>query len=138
MPGSSLWLLPPSTHPLHSILTSLIHQTSSHFSSPHHFIPHITLTSEISPTTYSSNPQTFLNNFTFPPVSSIKVRFERLQSEDVFVRKLYIKIEKDESGGLLELGKVARKSVQGFEGEDGDGKAEAWAKDVWNPHLSLL
>ncbi|KAF2018732.1 2, 3 cyclic phosphodiesterase [Aaosphaeria arxii CBS 175.79] len=132
MPGSSLWLLPPSTHPLSTILPTLIDKTSTHFSSPHRFIPHVTLTSEIDPSTYSPNPQQWLDSLPFPSASSATVKFGRLRSEDVFVRKLYIGVEK---AGVKQIGKVTRQRVKGFEGEV---EAERWAKEKYGPHLSLL
>lgn len=133
MPGSSLWLLPPKSHPLNDILSSLIDQTSSRFSSPHKFIPHVTLTSEISPSTYSSDPQKWLDSLQLPTPSLVQVRFEKLASEDVFVRKLYIKCNKTE--GLEKLAARCRLKVVGFEGED---IATNWAMEKYNPHLSLL
>ncbi|KAF1911704.1 2',3'-cyclic-nucleotide 3'-phosphodiesterase [Ampelomyces quisqualis] len=133
MPGSSLWLLPPKSHPLNKILTSLIDRTSSRFSSPHIFIPHVTLTSEISPSTYSADPQKWLDSLQLPQPSSLQVRFEKLASEDVFVRKLYIKCSKTD--GLLSLAATCRLQVDGFGEEE---KATNWATEKYNPHLSML
>ena len=69
----------------------------------------------------------------------VYVKFDKLQSEDVFVRKLYIKCLKTagETGenGLKELGKVARKNVAGYED---DGEARKWVEEKWVPHVSLL
>lgn len=61
------------------------------------------------------------------------MKFEKLASEDVFVRKLYIKCEKAE--GLKKLALVCRREVEGF--GEGD-KAGQWAAEKYNPHLSLL
>lgn len=133
MPGSSLWLLPPDDHPLQDALTTLIKQTSAHFKSPHLFIPHITLTSEISPEMYGEDPQAWLDSLPIVSKRELSIRFEKIDSEDVFFRKLYIKCEK--LGGLEKLAKVCRKQVRGFED---DAKAVEWVKNVYNPHLSLL
>jgi 2',3'-cyclic-nucleotide 3'-phosphodiesterase len=133
MPGSSLWLLPPSDHPLKSILPTLISQTSNHFNSPHSFIPHITLTSEIPPSLYGSDPQAWLDSLALPEAGDMQVTFEELCSEDVFVRKLYIRCDKTDK--LMKLGAMCRQTVGGFEDET---KAEKWAKEAYNPHLSLL
>jgi 2',3'-cyclic-nucleotide 3'-phosphodiesterase len=133
MPGSSLWLLPPSDHPLNSILPTLISQTSNHFNSPHSFIPHVTLTSEISPSRYGPDPQAWLDSLELPEVGDVQIDFKELCSEDVFVRKLYIRCEKTEK--LTKLGTMCRTAVEGFEDER---KAEKWSKDVYDPHLSLL
>ncbi|AEO64410.1 uncharacterized protein THITE_2126759 [Thermothielavioides terrestris NRRL 8126] len=82
MPGSSLWLVPPPTHPLHDILTTLITRTlparfpletsSSPAVAPHFFAPHVTLTSEIAPAQYNDNggPQAWLDSLPFPSSSS--------------------------------------------------------------------
>jgi 2',3'-cyclic-nucleotide 3'-phosphodiesterase len=63
----------------------------------------------------------------------VRVQLEKVASEDVFVRKLYIKCKKAE--GLEKLAAVCRQQVEGFEDAS---KAEGWASDKYNPHLSLL
>ncbi|EAT85717.1 2',3'-cyclic-nucleotide 3'-phosphodiesterase [Parastagonospora nodorum] len=133
MPGSSLWLLPPKSHRLNSILPTLIDQTSSHFGSAHRFLPHVTITSEISPSTHSPNPQAWLDSLEISSGDKIEVMFEKLASEDVFFRKLYIKCHKTE--GLKKLAVLCRREVEGF-GEERE--AAKWATESYNPHLSLL
>ncbi|KAF2266780.1 2',3'-cyclic-nucleotide 3'-phosphodiesterase [Lojkania enalia] len=132
MPGSSLWLLPPTSHPLNAILASLIQKVSAHFGSPHVFLPHVTLTSEIQPSSYSLDPQKWLNQIEFPEGKYVHVKFGRLNSEDVFVRKLYIKVSKS---GVDKLGKTARMTVNGYEDEEA---AKKWTEEKYVPHLSLL
>lgn len=133
MPGSSLWLLPPRSHPLNALLTTLIDQTSSHFRSTHRFLPHVTLTSDVNATRYGSDPQTWLDSLSFSSTNSVGVDFQKLASDNVFVRKLYVKCASTE--GLMYLAAVCRTQVEGF----GDGeKARAWAEENYNPHLSLL
>ncbi|KAF2447991.1 hypothetical protein P171DRAFT_429577 [Karstenula rhodostoma CBS 690.94] len=63
MPGSSLWLLPPRGHPLDAALSTLIAQTAAHFGSPHTFLPHVTLTSEIAADVVSTTPPTTRKRF---------------------------------------------------------------------------
>jgi len=133
MPGSSLWLLPPADHPLNDVIPSLIDKTSKQFNSPHRFLPHVTLTSEISPSKYGSNPQAWLDSLNLPAGQNVKVAFERLGSEDVFFRKLYIKCEKHE--GLNQLAKQCRQQVNGFAEE---AEASSWAEEQYMPHLSLM
>jgi 2',3'-cyclic-nucleotide 3'-phosphodiesterase len=133
MPGSSLWLLPPKSHPLNSILSGLIQQIPSRFESPHRFLPHVTITSEISPSTYSSDPQAWLDSLDLPSALAVRVRLGRLASEDVFFRKLYITCAKGE--GLEELALLCRQEVEGFKDEK---LAEAWASEKYIPHLSLM
>ncbi|CAI6247256.1 unnamed protein product [Periconia digitata] len=131
MPGSSLWLLPPQSHPLTPLLTQLIRQTSSHFNSPHLFIPHITLTSEIDPRTYEPSPQEWLDSLPLLNSREVVVRLGQLCSEDVFFRKLYSLVQKNDA--ITELGRLARENVQKEEGDKAD-----WAKNTYMPHLSLL
>jgi 2',3'-cyclic-nucleotide 3'-phosphodiesterase len=133
MPGSSLWLLPPKAHPLNSILSTLINQTSLRFGSAHRFLPHVTITSEISPSQYSSDPQAWLDSLKLPPGGEVEVKFEKLASEDVFVRKLYIKCNL--AAGLKHLVMVCRREVEGFGNEE---EAAKWTSEKYNPHLSLL
>ncbi|KAF2637992.1 2, 3 cyclic phosphodiesterase [Massarina eburnea CBS 473.64] len=145
MPGSSLWLLPPPTHPLTPHLTSLIRKTSSHFSSPHLFLPHVTLTSGIEPKVYAGGAQAWLDGLPFLAGGSegdVVVRLEGVRSEDVFVRKLYVKVRKEgvEAEGLRGLaGVVRREGVMGGKGEaEAEAEAERWVREVYRPHLSLL
>lgn len=133
MPGSSLWLLPPANHALNNVLPALIDKTSSQFGSPHRFLPHVTLTSEILPSRYGSDAQGWLDSLNLDPGSDVRVNFEHLGSEDFFFRKLYIKCEKDD--GLRKLAKECRKQVEGFSDEK---KAEDWSNESYMPHLSLM
>ncbi|KAI4945949.1 2',3'-cyclic nucleotide 3'-phosphodiesterase [Alternaria rosae] len=133
MPGSSLWLLPPADHALSEVLPRLIDKTSKQFGSPDRFIPHVTLSSNITASKHEPDPQAWLDSLDLPPIKDVLVKFERLGSEDVFFRKLYIKCEKSE--GIRQLAKQSRKQVDGFEEES---KAKVWAEDEYNPHLSLM
>lgn len=132
MPGSSLWLLPPEGHPLYAILTTSISQTSTHFSSPHLFLPHITLTSNISPSTHSPNPQQWLDSLQLPAAITVRAKFGKLNSEDVFFRKLYIQVGKD---GVADIAKAARGTVDGYQDEE---VVQKWVDLEYVPHLSLL
>jgi 2',3'-cyclic-nucleotide 3'-phosphodiesterase len=112
MPGSSLWLLPPANHPLNDILPTLIDKTSKQFNSPHRFLAHITLTSEISPSKYGSDPQAWLDSLSLPASKDVNIEFEPLESDE-----------------------QCRQQVQSF--EEG-AKARSWAEEQYMPHLSLL
>jgi 2',3'-cyclic-nucleotide 3'-phosphodiesterase len=133
MPGSSLWLLPPADHPLNEVLPRLIDKTSEQFHSPHRFLHHVTLTSEISPSKYGSDPQAWLESLDLPAGNDVRITFERLGSDDAFYRKLYIKCEKNE--GIKQLAHQCRKHVDGFEEEN---KLKAWTEEQYMPHLSLM
>ncbi|KAF2804792.1 2, 3 cyclic phosphodiesterase [Mytilinidion resinicola] len=132
MPGSSLWLLPPSSHPLNLLLTSLISKTNARFNSPYTFLPHVTLTSDIPSSAYSSDPQAWLDELAknFPPAADVSVQFEKLEVGSIFVKKITVRVRKDGVRGLAE---TARGVV-----EAGDGEAEKWAEEAYLPHLSLL
>lgn len=134
MPGSSLWLLPPETHPLNEVLTTLIKRVSSQFGSSDLFIPHVTLTADlVSPSSYGSDPQQWLDSLTLPAADQVRVEFEKLNSEDVYFRKLYIKCTK--TAGLKSLATVCRKQVANHEDEP---TARKWVEGTYNPHVSLL
>lgn len=134
MPGSSLWLLPPESHPLNEKLVSLISSTASRFGSADLFIPHITLTSDlVNPASYGSEPQIWIDSLDLPGGDNVRVEFDKLSSEDVYFRKLYIKCHK--SKGLKALATVCRKQVADHEHED---TARKWAEETYNPHVSLL
>ncbi|KAK4099463.1 2, 3 cyclic phosphodiesterase [Parathielavia hyrcaniae] len=166
MPGSSLWLLPPESHPLHQILTTLITSTlpatfplesSSTDTSvaPHYFPAHVTLTSGIDPAAaYGDEPQRWLDAIPFPPPPSskakVKVRFAGpdVVSQDVFFRRCFVRVRFD---GVRELAGVARAVAVLGEGVDvdvawegevrfGEG-TEKWLsewREEFGPHLSLM
>lgn len=133
MPGSSLWLLPPGSHPLNDVLTSLIKRTASKFGSATLFIPHVTLTSDIGSSTYGLEPQRWIETLDLPAGRDVEVKFEELDSEDVLVRKLYIRCEK--TAGLKALATACRKEVAYHNDK---GTAGTWADKTYNPHVSLL
>ncbi|KAK0616739.1 2',3'-cyclic-nucleotide 3'-phosphodiesterase [Immersiella caudata] len=146
MPGSSLWLLPPPSHPLHSILSTLITTTlpslflsesSSSTLAPHFFTPHMTLTSEISPSVYGKSPQAWLDSIPFPPTSEVHVRFKDVTTQDVFYRRCYLRVRVE---GVREVVGIAR--ARGVEGEDEVGeKTRRWVEwwmEEYGPHVSLM
>jgi 2',3'-cyclic-nucleotide 3'-phosphodiesterase len=146
MPGSSLWLLPPPSHPLHSILSTLVTSTlpsllpaesSSSTLAPHFFHPHMTLTSEISPALYGDNPQEWLDSIPFPSTSQVRVRFKDVATQDVFFRRCYLRVGVE---GVREVVGIAR--ARGVEGENEVGEKtkrwiEWWLKE-YGPHVSLM
>ncbi|KAH7305521.1 2',3'-cyclic-nucleotide 3'-phosphodiesterase [Stachybotrys elegans] len=140
MPGSSLWLVPPTEHPLHKLLSDIIsHHLPAQFpelTGPT-FSPHMTLTSNIDPKTYGDDPQGWLDSIAWPDTSTVHVRLQSLKTEDVFFRRSYLKVEFE---GVREAAGVAR--ARGVIGEDSIGPAtESWLRE-WNlafgPHVSLI
>ncbi|KAK4449653.1 putative cyclic phosphodiesterase [Podospora aff. communis PSN243] len=146
MPGSSLWLLPPPSHPLHWILTTLITSTlpplfpaesSSSTLAPHFFHPHMTLTSEISPSLYGDNPQEWLDSIPFPSASEVRVRFRDVATQDVFFRRCYLRVGVEGVRGVVGIARA-----RGVEGEDEVGeKTRRWVEwwlGEYGPHVSLM
>lgn len=133
MPGSSLWLVPPESHPLHGSITSLITSIlpsrfpaeaggESNNNKPVLFAPHMTLTSEISPATYLDNndvtneqqqqgdnqnaaAQTWLNSLPLPPARDVRVRLLDVATQDVFFRRCFVRVGYE---GVREIVAVAR------------------------------
>ncbi|KAF1970306.1 2',3'-cyclic-nucleotide 3'-phosphodiesterase [Bimuria novae-zelandiae CBS 107.79] len=135
MPESSLWLLPPRAHRLDATLSSLIRDVGTRFGSTHVFLPHVTLTSEIAPSIYAADPQAWLDALPFPKGDDVSVKLGRLASEDVFVRKLYSRVEKE---GVRDLGRIARAPVEEAKELTEKMNVETWVEERWTPHLSLL
>ncbi|KAK3991464.1 putative cyclic phosphodiesterase [Cladorrhinum sp. PSN332] len=150
MPGSSLWLLPPPSHPLFPLLTSLIASTlPTHFPSltsspllpkPEYFSPHMTLTSDISPSLYSTQDgdgaQAWLDSIPFPPSSKVKIRFGRINSQDVFWRRCFISVGYE---GIRDV--VAKAREYGAEGVGEKEKVEKWLewwRAEFGGHVSLM
>ncbi|KAI3395070.1 hypothetical protein diail_1827 [Diaporthe ilicicola] len=142
MPGSSLWLTPSPTHPLHAVITKLIETTlPAHFPDesprPPTFSPHLTLTSGIDPSIYGDQPQKWLDSIPFPPALKTVVRFEHVKSQDVYFRRCYLECDFD---GARDVAAIAR--ARGVEGEDDVGpKTRSWLaewKEAFGPHVSLM
>lgn len=149
MPGSSLWLIPPATHPLHAILTTLITDTlpslllpppspsSSSSSLLPTFSPHLTLTSSIPPATYSPDPQAWLDSIPFPSSADVRVSLESVRTEDVFLRRCYLRAE---FAGVRDIAAAARAAGVESEGAVGAERTAAWLekwRTGFGPHVSL-
>jgi len=164
MPGSSLWLLPPPTHPLHTRLNSLItsllptyfpqESSSSPDVVPHYFAAHVTLTSNIPPSLYGSDPQGWLERaFAIKATELAKevyprVRFEKVDTQDVFFRRCFIRVGFE---GVRNLAGLARAVGVHDEGDsverngEGEvkfgGETEKWLgewREAFGPHVSLM
>ncbi|KAK4165614.1 putative cyclic phosphodiesterase [Cladorrhinum sp. PSN259] len=147
MTGSSLWLLPPPSHPLRPILTTLISQTvPQHFphltSSPHvpreFFTPHMTLTSDIAPSLYTSTagPQQWLDSIPFPAGKQVQVKFRRVRSQEVFYRRCFISVEYE---GVKDVVGISRE--YGVEGVGNKQKVKEWLewwRGEYGGHVSLI
>ncbi|KAK4170912.1 2',3'-cyclic-nucleotide 3'-phosphodiesterase [Triangularia setosa] len=148
MPGSSLWLTPPPTNPLYPILPKLISSTlpakfpseaaSSPRVTPHFFAPHMTLTSDVSPSVYGSNPQAWLDAIPFPSAASVKVKFGKVKSQEAFYRRCYISVGYE---GVKDLAGVARARGVFDEADEHGEKTKEWLewwRKEFGPHVSLM
>ncbi|KAA8894865.1 2',3'-cyclic-nucleotide 3'-phosphodiesterase, partial [Sphaerosporella brunnea] len=131
---ASLWLVPPADSALESALQKLISDTlPAHFAATEQvpsFAPHLTLTSNL-PKEFS-NPQEVLSQIT---VSSLpEVIFKSVNVGDFFFTRLTLHTEKTAS--LVALAQQCRRKFS--EGCTSDREAEAWAQNVFTPHVSLV
>ena len=137
MPGCSLWLVPPPSHPLHAILSTLISKTlPSKFpgKTEPDFPPHMTLASNVLPSTYGDDPQTWLDAIPWPAAS---VRFETVKSEDTFFRRCYLKVT---FTGVRDIAGLAWARGVGEEESVGE-RTESWLEEWtagFGPHISLI
>jgi 2',3'-cyclic-nucleotide 3'-phosphodiesterase len=98
---------------------------------PHFFPAHVTLTSGIDPARYGAEPQRWLDSLPFPSSAStstssssgeggkVKVRFERVVSQDVFFRRCFVRVGFE---GVREVAGVARAVGVLGEGVEVDGE----------------
>jgi 2',3'-cyclic-nucleotide 3'-phosphodiesterase len=140
MPGASLWLIPPQSSTFYKTLQTLIDKTiPTHFpnTKTHHFIPHVTITSNIDQSLYSQDPQAWLGSLSLHPqsqvVEPISIGLEALEAGQPFVKKLTLKAER--SSQLLALAASCR--AEAVLGRD-SVKAAEWAHSEYLPHLSLM
>ncbi|KXJ89718.1 2',3'-cyclic-nucleotide 3'-phosphodiesterase [Microdochium bolleyi] len=146
MPGSSLWLIPPQSHPLHGTITSLITSVlPSRFpaeaggpdgDSPVVFAPHMTLTSEISPATY--NAQAWLDSLPLPAARDVRVRLLSVDTQDVFFRRCFMRVEYE---GVRDIVAVAREHGVSAASSGISEGTEEWLKSwkqAFGPHVSLI
>ena len=146
MAGSSLWLLPPPGSPIHDILKTIIStalpsqfpaESTSATLGPGFFAPHLTLTSEIKPEIYGSDPKAWLDSISWPLVDEVRVRFEKILSQDVFFRRCYIKVA---MGGVKPIVALARARAVCGEEAPGERTNEwlKWWEEAFGPHVSLM
>ena len=136
MPGSSLWLLPPSDSKIEDILSTLITKTVParfpELEATPDFPPHLTLTSDIPSGVTEEEPQRWLDGL---PLSIIDPPFVGFQSLDVgqqFFKKLTLSVQK---APLQNLAVQVRAAAV----ESGDeAAAKRWVEETYAPHISLL
>ncbi|KAK8103651.1 2- 3 cyclic phosphodiesterase [Apiospora kogelbergensis] len=142
MPGSSLWLVPPPTHPLHAIISDLITRTlPSAFpdlTGPT-FAPHMTLTSGIDPGVYGDDPQGWLDAVPWPRAAGVDVALDRVATQDVFFRRCYLQVAFED--GVRDLAGLARAVGVNGEGYEIGPVTREWLeewREAFGPHVSLI
>ncbi|KAK7914059.1 hypothetical protein PG985_011762 [Apiospora marii] len=142
MPGSSLWLVPPPSHPLHAIIAELIERTlPSAFpdlTGPA-FAPHMTLTSGIDPAVYGDNPQAWLDAVPWPRAADVDVRLEKVATQDIFFRRCFLKVAFEK--GVRDVAGLARAVGVNGEGYQIGPVTEKWLeewREAFGPHVSLI
>lgn len=155
MAGSSLWLVPPPGSAISKKLADLIISVSADLarssssddeSQPPSltlFPPHMTLASNVEPSTYGSDPQAWLDSIPLLKSSPTEVAFTGLRSEDFFFRRCYIRVA---FNGVRDLAAAARASGVEGEGEAIAGgrigeKTARWLEEwtgSFGPHVSLI
>jgi len=101
------------------------------------FIPHVTLTSDISPLTYGGDPQSWLESIDMTSCSeATEISMQNLNVEQPFHRKLTITVNK--SLELSRLATILRAAAAGPKPKHDIEYAERWEANDYRPHLSLL
>ena len=134
--GASLWLVPPNESHIDLLLSRLITKAvPQHFPElkfPLHFIPHLTLTSDIPKEIVGDRPQAWLDSLSLDLAKPPEVVFQSLDVGKPFFKKLTLSATKE---SLHDVASQVRAAAN----ENGDAAAaERWAKDVYAPHVSLL
>lgn len=136
MPGSSLWLVPPSGSKIEDVLSTLITKTIPaqfpELETTPDFPPHLTLTSDVPESITENEPQEWLNNLSLSTDDIPSVSFQSLDVGQQFFRKLTLSVPK---APLQDL--AAR--VRAVAVEKGDeAAAKQWVEETYAPHVSLL
>lgn len=135
MPGSSLWLLPPEDSEVFKAIHDLIaNQIPAIYpkASPPHFVPHVTLTSDI--LAEHSEPQRWLDGIDLPDsVGKLKVAIGEVKAGGIFTQKLTMRCEKNDE--ICDLAMYCR--AAGVEGAGMEG-ARKWVEGSYGPHCSLM
>ena len=136
MPGSSLWLVPPSNSSIEDILSTLITKTvPSHFpglKAPPYFPPHLTLTSDVPASVTDKEPQKWLDDLSLSVTEPPSVNFQSLDVGQQFFRKLTLGVSKPPLQSLAV-------QVRAAAVENGNpAAAQHWEEKSYLPHVSLL
>ncbi|SMR45301.1 unnamed protein product [Zymoseptoria tritici ST99CH_3D1] len=133
----SLWFMVKQGNPFEKTSQELISTTIPNLLLPadqiRPFPPHITITSGIELPSSGKSPQEWLDSIDCTPYSpqqnEVLLELDELVAEDPSFRKCNIALK--ENANLRSFAATCRKAA-GFE------DAEAWARDEYRPHFSLL
>lgn len=147
MPGYALWLVPKQGNPFDKTAQELISDTvPRNFVSSektNHFIPHVTLTSDVDPEKAfgGKSPQGWLDEFPIPDSfrpglesNEVLVELDTVEAEDPFFRKMNIAVKQNEN--LSKLAALCRQKAVLLDADD--AKAQSWVKSEYRPHMSLF
>ena len=139
MPGSSLWLVPPPSHPLHGIAGLIAEGLPGRFAGKTGpaFAPHLTLTSGVAPSAYGAAPQKWLDAVPWPAGRDVRVHFEAVATEDVFFRRCYAKVSFDGVRGVAGLARARGVLAEETIGDATEAWLEEWRRG-FGPHVSLI
>jgi len=136
MPGSSLWLMPPSGSKIEDVLSSLITKTIPghipELETTPHFPPHLTLTSDVPESITENDPQEWLDNLSLSIDDIPSVSFQSLDVGQQFFRKLTLSVPKAPLQNL-----AARVRAVAVE-KGNEAAAKRWVEETYAPHVSLL
>ncbi|KAF2479824.1 2',3'-cyclic-nucleotide 3'-phosphodiesterase [Neohortaea acidophila] len=135
----SLWLVPYDDSPFTKTTQELINDTV-----PRQFLaekdyqafpPHVTLTSDVD--LGGKSPQEWLDSLQFgedykPQHHEVLIELDTVTAEDPKFRKMNISVKENEN--LKKLAASCRQQTHSVSAE----QAQAWAKDEYRPHMSLL
>ena len=138
----SLWLVPHEGNPFTKTIQEFISDTVPANFSPSHeihkFSPHVTVTSGIDyeKVLGDGSPQEWLDNLQLPDFKAesdeVVLELDSIEAEDPFYRKMNIALK--DNGNLTKLATSCRREAV----LDDEEKAQAWARNEYRPHLSLL
>ena len=133
--GYSLWLVPPEDSEFYKAIHTLILTTIPALfpvAIPPQFTPHVSLTTDpISPDVVLKKPQAWLDELQLGDLGKIKLNMGDAEVRELFFEKLVLRCEQVPE--MLELAAQCRAVATGNIKD-----AQAWVKDNYRPHCSLL
>ena len=133
--GYSLWLVPPEDSELYKAIHSLIFTSIPALfpiAIPPEFTPHVSLTTDtISPDALLLKPQAWLDELQLGSLSKLRLIIGEVEVRELFFEKLVLACE--QAPEMSELAAQCRAVATGNIKD-----AQAWVKQNYKPHCSLL